>query len=50
MGVEDPLVRDVAGCGGEIVGEDYLGGCADEVQGLVVEGPADGVWDCEVSF
>lgn len=50
MLVKDAFVRDGAGGGRVGVGEDVLGGCVDEVEGLVVEGPADTVGDCEVRF
>ena len=50
MLVEDPLVGDGSVLGVEVVGEDVVRGCVDEVEGFVVEGPADRVRDFEGGF
>jgi len=48
--VKDAFIGDGAGGGRVGVGEDVLGGCVHEVEGLVVEGPADTVGDREIRF
>jgi len=50
MLVEDPLIGYGAVLGVEVVGEDVVRGCVDEVEGFVVEGPADRVGDLEGGF
>lgn len=50
MLVKDAFIRDGAGGGRVGVGQDVLGGCVHEVEGLVVEGPADTVGDREIRF
>ena len=50
MLVEDPLVGDGTVLGVEVVGEDVVRGCVDEVEDFVVEGPPDRVGNLEGGF
>ena len=50
MLVEDAFIGDGACVWGVGVGEDVPGGCVDEVEGFVVQGPADAIWDRELRF